>query len=268
MKISVIMGIYNCADTLNQAIDSIINQTYTDWELIMCDDGSQDSTYEIAQAYQNKYPEKIILIKNEKNMGLNYTLNHCLKFAKGELIARMDGDDVCDPLRFEKQTALLEKNPHIDIVSSAMNLFDEDGIWGITSVVPCPTNKDFMKWTPFCHAAAMVRKKAYDEVGGYTVDNKLLRVEDYHLWIKMYSKGYKGINIEEPLYSMRDNRNAICRRKFRFRINEIRVKIFAIKKLKLPKIYIVYCLRPLILGILPYFVYKFVHKLNCSLKNK
>ena len=78
VKISVIMGIYNCADTLENAIQSILGQTIKDWELIMCDDGSQDNTYEMARLFSEKYPEKIVLLKNEKNQGLNYTLNRCL----------------------------------------------------------------------------------------------------------------------------------------------------------------------------------------------
>ena len=78
-KVSVIMGIYNCADTLSEAIESIINQTFKDWEVIMCDDGSLDRTLEIAQMYAQKY-DNIKVYRNEKNMGLNYTLNHCLKY--------------------------------------------------------------------------------------------------------------------------------------------------------------------------------------------
>ena len=89
--ISVIMGIFNCGDTLSEAIECIVNQTFSDWELIMCDDGSNDDTYEIAISYKEKYPEKIIVLQNEKNRGLNYTLNKCLKQAKGKYIARMDG---------------------------------------------------------------------------------------------------------------------------------------------------------------------------------
>ena len=82
-KISVLMGIYNCATTLPEAIDCILAQTVENWELILCDDGSADDTYAVAQEYAQKHPGKIILLKNEKNMGLNYTLNHCLSAATG-----------------------------------------------------------------------------------------------------------------------------------------------------------------------------------------
>ena len=110
-RISIIMGIYNCADTLGEAIDSILAQTYTDWKLIMCDDGSVDDTYSVAQRYVRQFSDKMVLLKNDHNMGLNYTLNHCLSAADGELIARMDGDDIALPQRFEREVAFLDAHP-------------------------------------------------------------------------------------------------------------------------------------------------------------
>ena len=79
------MGIYNCADTLPQAIDSILAQTETDWELILCDDGSSDCTYAVAEEYARRDPERIVLLRNPKNLGLNATLNRCLKAARASL---------------------------------------------------------------------------------------------------------------------------------------------------------------------------------------
>ena len=87
--ISVIMGIYNCQDTLAEAMDSLLNQTYQDFEIVLCNDGSTDNTLAIAQDYVSRYPGKVVLIENEKNMGLNFTLNHCLQVARGKYIARM-----------------------------------------------------------------------------------------------------------------------------------------------------------------------------------
>lgn len=259
-RISVIMGIYNCADTLPEAIESLLSQTYTDWQLIMCDDGSIDNTYEVAREYVEKYPNRFILVKNEKNMGLNYTLNHCLKYSSGEFIARMDGDDISTPDRFMKEIDFLDANPEYAIVSCNMSYFDEEGEWGISNSNPRPDKTSFVNGTPFCHAPCMVRKEAYEKVGGYSVSNKLLRVEDYHLWIKMYSEGYKGANLPDVLYMMRDDRNAFSRRKFRYRFNENYVIGFAIKKLKLPKKYYFKALRPIIVGMLPSPVYMIMHR--------
>ena len=260
--VSVIMGIYNCADTLGEAIESIINQTFSDWELIMCDDGSQDDTLSVALSYREMFPGKIVVLKNEKNLGLNATLNKCLAIAKGKYIARMDGDDVCSPERFAKELVVLESEPEIAIVSTDMAYFDESGTWGKMSHPTYPQGIDFLYETPFCHAPCMVRKEAYDAVQGYSVDKKLLRVEDYHLWMKMYKAGYKGKNIGEILYSMRDDRNAYNRRKFKYRLNSAYVICLTIKELKLPIWGYARALRPIIVGLLPNFLYDKLHKWN------
>lgn len=259
-KISVIMGIYNCQDTLVEALDSITNQTYDNWEIVMCDDASTDKTLRIAQEYSKEYPNKIIVLKNQENRGLNYTLNKCLQEATGEYIARMDGDDLCAVDRLAKEVNILDNHPEIAIVSTDMNFFDDEGVWGRTHVREYPDKMDFLNGTPFCHAACMARKEAYEAVAGYSEAKKLLRVEDYHLWVKMYEHGYKGMNIQEPLYSMRDDRNAQGRRKFRYRLNESYVKAYAVKHLHLPTYGYVYCLRPILVGVLPGQLYKVMHR--------
>lgn len=259
-KVSVIVGIYNCAKTLGEALDSIVNQTYTNWEVIMCDDHSSDNTIQIAKQYVKRYPEQFILLKNKENHGLNYTLNKCLNFVSGDYIARMDGDDLCSKDRFAKEVTILDEHKDIAIVSTDMNFFDEKGVWGRTYTEANPTKESFLSATPFCHAACMVRKEAYLAVGGYSISKKLLRVEDYHLWVKMYAKGYKGMNIQEPLYSMRDDRDAQGRRKFKYRLNEAYVKKVAIQELGLKKRNYVWCLRPIIIGLLPGSLYRILHR--------
>ncbi len=258
--ISVIMGIYNCAGTLSEALDSLLSQTIQDFEVILCDDGSTDKTYEVARQYQEAHPGKFVLLQNGKNEGLNHTLNVCLKVAQGKYIARMDGDDRCPSDRFEKELKVLEENPSIAIVSSDMRHFDETGTWGMISHPTDPELKDFLHGTPFCHAPCMVRKEAYDAVDGYTEDKRLLRVEDYNLWMKMYQKGFRGRNIHEPLYEMRDDRNAYSRRKFKYRLNEAHAINLAVKNLKLPVYGYAYALRPILVGLLPKKLYDSLHK--------
>lgn len=258
MKVSIIMGIYNCEDTLDEALQSIFNQTFQNWEFIICNDGSTDNSYSIAEKYA-KNDKRIKLIQNEKNMGLNYTLNHCLKYAQGEYIARMDGDDISLPTRLQKEVEFLESHPDYSIVSTPMIYFDERGEFTIGKSIKIPTKYDAIKGTPFCHAPCMVRKRAYDAVKGYSIDKKTLRVEDYDLWIRMMSLGFKGYNLSEPLYKMRDDRDAYSRRKYKYRINEAYVKYKAIKLLKLPLKYFVFILRPLIVGCIPSFLYKKLH---------
>lgn len=258
-KVSVIMGIYNCANTLVEALDSLENQTYKNFEIILCDDGSVDDTYQVACEYAQKY-DNILLLRNEINKGLNYSLNRCLEHAKGEYIARMDGDDISLPLRFEKQVFFLDNHPDIAIVSCAMEYFDENGTFKIGKMIPYPQPKDVAKNTPFCHAPCMIRKTAYDAVNGYTVSDSLLRIEDYHLWFKLYIKGFRGYNINEPLYKMRDDRNAKRRRKLKNRFRLAKMKMWGINALGLPFYYNVYSLRGIIAGLVPKFIYNYFHK--------
>ena len=260
-KISILMGIYNCAKTLPEAVDSILAQTYPHWELILCDDGSSDDTYAVAEGYRQQYPEKIILLKNDRNMGLNHTLNHCLQHATGEYIARMDGDDLSLPERFEKELTFLQTHPEYAIVSCPMVYFDETGDWRIGSC-SCeePVPQMLVRGTVHCHAPCMIREGAIRAVGGYTVDRKLLRVEDWHLWLKLYAAGYRGRNLKEPLYKMRDDRAATSRRKMRYRFNEAYMTYLAVKTLDLPLWQCVFALRPILVGLLPRPVYTWLHR--------
>lgn len=260
LKISVLMGIYNCADTLPQSIESILNQTYTNWELILCDDGSADETYKVADEYRNRYPDKIILIKNEKNMGLNYTLNHCLEMATGELIARQDGDDRSVPTRFERETAILKENPDYKIVSCSSIVFDEKGPWKTISVKRYPQPIDLIKGGPISHAPVMMWKYCMDEVGGYTVDKRMLRVEDVNLWMKLYAKGYRCINTDEQLYEIMDGRDAIGRRKYKYRINSTYARLQGSRMLGIGFPHNLYAFSPMIIGLIPGKVRRWIKK--------
>lgn len=258
-NISVLMGIYNCVDTLSEAIDSILAQTCTGWELILCDDGSADGTYEVAHRYQQLYPEQIVLLKNDKNLGLNQTLNRCLEHARGQYIARMDGDDLSLPGRFEKELSFLEEHPDFDIVSCPMVYFDEHGDWGQGSAVELPQPRDFIHGTPFCHAPCMVRTDAIRSVGGYSTDRRTLRAEDYDLWFRMYENGSRGCNLQQPLYKMRDDMDAYHRRKFRYCLNEAYVRFTGYRHLRLSLNAYPYVLRPILVGLLPKRLYLHFH---------
>lgn len=236
-KISVIMGIYNCEKTLSDAIESILKQTYTDWELIMCDDYSTDSTYAVAEKYQKEYPDKIVLIKNESNKKLAFTLNHCLQYAKGEYIARMDGDDISVPERFEKQIAFLEKNPEYQLVSTLMQRFNDEGLADVAPKPEIPDKFSMRVGPPFNHATILTYKYVYDSLGGYVDEDRTIRCEDYDLWFRFFAKGYKGYNIQEPLYLVREDIVAIKRRTVKNRLRALKTTKFGYKLLKFPRHY-------------------------------
>lgn len=257
-RISVLMGIYNCAQTLQEALDSLYAQTYQDFKIILCEDGSNDDTYKIAQKYAENH-NNIILLKNEKNKGLNYTLNRCLEFADTEYCARMDGDDISMPTRFEKEIKFLDEHIEYAIVSCPMIYFDEEGDFKRGKGFGEPEKNSFIKGTPFCHAPCMIRTKVIKQIGGYSISPKLLRVEDYHLWIKMYDAGFRGFMLSECLYKMRDDRYATTRRTWKNRKNEIYVRFIAAKVLHIPFYYWPHILRPLFVYITPSFIYNYFH---------
>lgn len=232
-RVTVIMGIYNCASTLVEALDSLYAQTFQDFRIILCEDGSTDNTYQVAEDYAAKH-DNILLLRNEQNLGLNRTLNRCLEHVDTEYIARMDGDDISLPTRFEKEVKFLDEHPEYAFVSSPMVFFDESGDYRTRRITPEPQELDLLYARAFCHAPVMVRLEAYQAVGGYSVSKYLLRVEDQHLWLKMYLQGYRGYNIQEPLYKMRDDRNANNRRNFVNRRNEVYIKLLICKAFDLP----------------------------------
>lgn len=254
------MGIYNCASTLQEALDSLYTQTFQDFEIVLCDDGSKDNTYEIALENQKQHPN-IVLLRNECNMGLNKTLNNCLAVAKGAYIARMDGDDISLPTRFEKEVGFLDTHSEYAIVSTPMIYFDEQGEFrrGVGGYEP--QSEDFINGRTFCHAPCMVRREAYLAVDGYTVSKYLLRMEDQHLWLKMYQKGFRGYNIEEHLYMMRDDRNATARRGYVTRRNEALHRLRICQTFSLPWYrYLESVVVPTIKWLLPLSIYSYVHK--------
>ena len=254
-RVSVIMGIYNCASTLVEALDSLYAQTFQDFRIILCEDGSSDNTYQIAEEYAANH-DNILLLRNEQNMGLNKTLNRCLELVDTEYVARMDGDDISLPTRFEKEVKFLDEHPEYAFVSTPMIFFDEKGEFR-TRIKPDPQKMDFWYARAFCHAPVMVRREAYEAVGGYTESKYLLRVEDQHLWLKMYTCGFRGYNIQEPLYKMRDDGNALSRRTFANRRNEAYVKLLICKAFDLPwRYYIESVALPMAKWALPRCMYK------------
>ena len=253
------MGIYNCASTLQEALDSLYAQTFQDFEIILCDDGSKDNTYEVAleNAQQHK---NIVLLRNEKNLGLNATLNKCLEVAQGEYIARMDGDDISLPTRFEKQVKFLEEHPEYAVVSAPMIYFDENGEFRRGTGNGEIKAQDFIYGSPICHAPCMARTEVFRSVDGYSVDKRLLRAEDYHLWFKIFAAGHKLYMMDECLYKMRDDRNAVARRDWMTRRNECYVKHVGYKMIGLPFYYQIFAVVPILKYFAPRFVYDYFHR--------
>lgn len=249
MKISVIMGIYNCGATLPESIDSILAQTETDWELILCDDGSKDDTYAVAKAYQEKHPEKIVLLKNEQNLGLHATLNRCLEVAQGEYIARMDGDDISLSERFREQRQYLDENADCALVGTDFWFFDKNGVWGESRFIFQPDLEEIFRNQSFMHPTVMLRRSAVDAVGGYTVSKLTRRAEDYDLWCKLYERGFIGRNLPQKLLYYREDLNGMKKRKVIHGWEMCRLHLYWRKRLGVGSV--LFCLRPLVMALVP-----------------
>jgi glycosyltransferase EpsE len=254
-RISIIMGVYNCASTLVESLDSIARQTYTDWEMILCDDGSTDDTLQVAREWARR-DHRTKVLANERNLGLARTLDRCIAEARGELLARQDGDDISEPGRFAKLVAAMDAHPELAVVSSWMSCFDEKGIWGMVRTKMFPTAEDFLSGSPICHAPCLMRRAPVLAVGGYGAQPWVLQVEDLFLWLRLYAAGYKAMNLQEPLYRMRDDENARSRRTLARRFNETRVLWKGFRMLRFPWHKRLWAVKPILVWALPTGVYR------------
>ena len=254
--LSVIIGAYNCANTLPVSLDSIIEQTFTDFVCYICDDGSTDNTADIIKMY-TKRDSRIVFLQNEKNSGLSYTLNKMIRLCKTPFIARMDGDDISEPNRFEKQIDFLLKNEDIALCGCSVQYFDDNGIWGKHIYPEWPERNNFLLLSPFVHPSIVFRTSSLllmqeRQTGTiYSENKKIGRSEDYDLFMRMYASGLKGYNFQEPLLRYREDRNAHTKRKFKYTFAEARVRFNGFKHLKLfPKGFI-YVIKPILIGLIP-----------------
>lgn len=204
--ISVILPAYNAELYLKNAIDSILNQSFKDFELLVINDGSNDGTEGIILSYKDS---RVIYIKNEINLGLIGTLNKGISLSKGKYLARMDADDISDPLRFEKQTLYLEENPNVVICSSSRIEFNDSNDKTHISFMPLD-NISIRIYsifsTPFTHPAVMMRRDTIIDNKIY-FDSSFKYAEDYDFWVKLLNYG-DGYNFKESLLFYRDTPNS------------------------------------------------------------
>lgn len=260
-RISVIMSVYNAEKTLKESIESILNQTYVNWEFIICDDCSTDASLSIMYEYKTQYPDKFIILHNDINKKLAYSLNRCLSVANGEFIARMDADDISHKDRFEKQVEYLQNHPDVDMVGTAMQRFDEKG-FGAIDRKPCHPDKYSMRnMVPFNHATIMTYKRVYDTLKGYAVCERTVRAQDYDLWFRFFKEGFNGHNIPEHLYYVREDKAAFKRRTFKVRLNGFKTTCIGYRLLGFPKRWLIKPFFELVIkSLIPNSLLRFYHK--------
>jgi len=200
--VSVIMSAYNAENFVAESIRSILDQTYEDWELIVINDCSSDNTPQIVERFCGDN-SRVKLIHNKENLGLTKSLNIGLKHAEGEFIARLDADDVSEPLRLEKQINFLNIHPDNVLVGSGGYLIDESGhkvrkinVISRDSII----RKLMMRVNLFIHTSLLARRKVIEDAGGYR--EKFRYAQDYDLTLRLSDK-YKLSNIPEYLVSLR-----------------------------------------------------------------
>jgi len=258
--ISVIMPVFNTnKNELEEAISSILNQTYKDFEFIIYDDGSNIETKEYLKEIKTK-DNRIKLILNEKNNGLPYSLNACIREASGDYIARMDADDISEENRFEKQINFLEEHKDIDVVGCNAYFFDENGIFGERNHSEYITEKDFLFTCPLIHPTIIFRKQVFENDNLYSLSKTVVRVEDYELLMRLYSQGKKLYNIQDKLFKIRTVRETYKRRKYIYRVNEAITRFVGYKRIHILHYAWPFVLKPLIVGLIPSKILKLFHK--------
>jgi len=199
------MSVYNSERFLREAVESILNQTFTDFEFIIVNDGSTDGTQEILESYRD---ERIILL-NQENTGLTKALNIGIAVTKGKYIARQDADDVSKLERLEKQVAFMETNPEVGLLGTRFQCIDHHG--HVTRQAELQTENKWLQnrlavINHFCHGSVMIRRDALDKVGLFREYFKY--AQDYDLWLRI-AEQYEVSNLPEYLFCYRELEDAI-----------------------------------------------------------
>lgn len=250
--VSIIMSVYNRENTLRNSIDSIIGQTYKNWEFIICDDCSTDGSSAILKEYE-ALDSRIKVFRNQSNLKLAASLNKCIRISKGKYIARMDDDDISFPNRIRKEVNFLERNQDIAAVGSSAIIFNGEKNIGIREVKKFPDTNDLLYGPCFIHPSIMIRKKVMDDLSGYTVSKDMQRGQDWDLWFRFYAKGYNGYNIQEPLLTYFDNSIAYNkRRKFSTSISYARIALKGYKILGVHRWKYIIAFKPILSYVIPF----------------
>lgn len=249
--VSVLMGTFNEKKIVAaQAIESILHQTFADFEFIICDDGSEPDFYHWLKIYC-KRDRRIRLLRNRKNQGFAAVLNQCLKAAVGAYIARMDADDLSDQERLAKQYSFLESHPEYALVGCHVRMIANENTWGVRILEKEPDKYSFLKTSPFVHPAVMIRKDVMEELGGYSQASWVQRAEDYDFFMRLYGAGYSGCNLQEILFSYREELSSYQKRTYRARIHECLVRFYGFQHMGILKGNFRYVAKPLIAGLVP-----------------
>jgi glycosyltransferase involved in cell wall biosynthesis len=228
--ISILLPVHNGALYLEKAIDSLLAQTYTHFELLIINDGSTDDTEKIVQGYNDT---RISYIHNKKNIGLIASLNNGIRLATGKYIARMDADDICHPDRLQIQKDFLDSNPDVAIVASTtewINEFgDKKGIWEVDhkTITPEAIKKTMASKNCISHPTVMGRIEIFQQ---FLYEPAQKNIEDYYLWLCVLNAGYQIAKIPTALLYYRQHDQSVTNSAIKGRLFalQFRMKLFLV----------------------------------------
>jgi glycosyltransferase involved in cell wall biosynthesis len=215
--LSIVITVYNCAKYINESLQSIFNQTFKGFEIIIYDDASTDKTRQVIADFLEENTKNFVgsahAIYGGKNVGCAEGRNRAIRKAKGKYIAILDGDDVSLPYRLEKQVKFMEKNEDISFLGGFAAKIDEEGIES-GEVMDYPPEKHFdivnmitkRNMNPMLDPTMMFRRDAFEKLGEYSFKEDRKLVPDFDLWLRAILGGYKFYNLQEPLVKYRVNR--------------------------------------------------------------
>lgn len=209
----MLMPVWNAIRFVRPAMDSVLRQSFESFEVVVIDDGSTDGTGDVVREFGDP---RVRVVRNEMRRGLVYALNVGLGLARGEYIARMDGDDVSHPERFAAQVRFLDTERNIALVGTWANVINETG--DVVGVMRVPTSsceiyETLLMKNVFIHPSVMFRRRAVQELGGYQpVRANTELAQDYHLWLRLADR-YSLANLAEVLIDYRMHRDQVSMRR-------------------------------------------------------
>ena len=196
-KVSVILSVYNSENTIKKSIESLVNQTYKDIEILIIDDNSTDKTFELCKEYEKKH-NNISLFKNNKNIGLTKNLNYLIGKSTGSYIARQDADDISELDRIEKQMKFIDTTS-VDGCTTRAFIMKENKITPNKSIYF--PKKIVMRFkNPFIHGSLTIKRSTIEKIGNY--NENFYYSQDYKLMHDLIHNGYKIKILKEPLYHL------------------------------------------------------------------
>lgn len=253
-RVSVLLTTYNGAEHVAETVESVLSQTYDDWELVIINDGSTDQTREIIESFDD---DRIRLF-NQENRGRGPALNRGLGLARGKYVAIIDDDDIADSERLQEQVSFLDSQSDVDLVGTwYANEWNTEGNSDLEYVRPPTEHAELCETlpirNPFAHSTVMYRKKAVLTVGGYRED--LDSCLDYNLWVQLTAAGYKLMNLDESLVVIRKHEGQSFRvsgmDQLRYLVTMTATRFRAVKVIDAPVLYWGIPLVMLLWAILP-----------------